>query len=187
MKEPFEPTPKPRGARALALGFAVLSLSLAQPARAQGADDLAKARQLYESGMSHYNLGEYNDAVNDFREAYRHKQDPAFLFKIGQSYRQLGDPEKAAQSYRAYLRESKEIDPKKRAAVEKFIADAEAAMQQKQANQPPTNVEQPNLPTPGAAPFPGLLRPEDTGKPVAKTGKVHITASQPLARVRIDG
>jgi tetratricopeptide (TPR) repeat protein len=69
-------------------------------ARADGAD--AKAR--YMSGQSHYNLNEFAEALQDFKEAYRLHPDPAFLFNIAQCERQLGDFDEAIKFYRSYLR-----------------------------------------------------------------------------------
>ena len=69
-------------------------------ASADGGD--AKAR--YMSGQSHYNLNEFSEALQDFKEAYRLHPDPAFLFNIAQCERQLGDFDEAIKFYRSYLR-----------------------------------------------------------------------------------
>jgi hypothetical protein len=70
-------------------------------ARADSGGD-AKAR--YMSGQSHYNLNEFAEALQDFKEAYRLHPDPAFLFNIAQCERQLGDLDEAIKFYRSYLR-----------------------------------------------------------------------------------
>ena len=70
-------------------------------AHAEGGGD-AKAR--YMSGQSHYNLNEFPEALQDFKEAYRLHPDPAFLFNIAQCERQLGELEEAIKFYRSYLR-----------------------------------------------------------------------------------
>src|SRR5262245_3185471 len=94
---------------------------------AQAAEDpaTARVRALFDSGMTHYNLGEYKAALADFTEAYRLRHDPVFLFNLGQSHRMLGESEEAARMYRAYLRESPTAS--NRAEVEKFIVAADAA------------------------------------------------------------
>src|SRR6516164_1230338 len=56
------------------------------------------------SGQSHYNLNEFAEALQDFKEAYRLHPDPAFLFNIAQYERQLGDLDEAIKFYRSYLR-----------------------------------------------------------------------------------
>ena len=91
---------------------------------ASAADDPARARDSFDRGMTHYNVGEYRDALAQFKDAYFAKHDPVFLFNMGQCYRQLGEPESAVRQYRAYLR----VMPgaSNRADVERFIAQAEA-------------------------------------------------------------
>jgi hypothetical protein len=74
-------------------------------ARADSGGD-AKAR--YMSGQSHYNLNEFAEALQDFKEAYRLHPDPAFLFNIAQCERQLGDFDEAIKFYRSYLRNKPE-------------------------------------------------------------------------------
>jgi tetratricopeptide (TPR) repeat protein len=63
------------------------------------------AREFYQSATSHYNLSEWQAALDDFREAYRLKPDSAFLFNIAQCHRQLGQYREAANFYRAFRRE----------------------------------------------------------------------------------
>src|SRR6476659_4928669 len=70
------------------------------------ADDAVKrARKAYDSALAHYHLGEYKEALDDFKSAYRLKHEPDLLFNIAQAMRQLGDFDGAAREYRAYLRE----------------------------------------------------------------------------------
>jgi tetratricopeptide (TPR) repeat protein len=130
--------------------LAVALLVLGLGASAHGDETLAKVRKLYDSGMTHYNLGEYKDALADFKEAYRLRHDPAFLFNIGQAHRQLGEPEDAAREYRAYLREAP--DTPNRKEVEKFINDADSAVAARHAAQPPTGVVQPASVPPATTP-----------------------------------
>jgi hypothetical protein len=47
--------------------IAILLVGFGGMAHAGG--DKAKARQLFSSGQQHYNLGEYADALADFKEA----------------------------------------------------------------------------------------------------------------------
>jgi hypothetical protein len=93
----------PTGSRVV--GLCLLSVlvvaSWSFDARADNGGD-AKAR--YMSGQSHYNLNEFSEALQDFKEAYRLHPDPAFLFNIAQCERQLGDFEEAIKFYRSYLR-----------------------------------------------------------------------------------
>ena len=101
--------------------FLIVSIAAA---RAEDAST-ARVKELHDSGRTHYNLGEYREAIEDFKEAYRLRHDPVFLFNIGQSYRQLGDRTNTVQAYRSYLRELPQAP--NRELVERFIQEAEAA------------------------------------------------------------
>src|SRR5262245_43542283 len=120
----------------------LLAISLAAGVARATDDTIAKARARYESGVTHYNLGEYQAALVEFTEAYRLKRDPAFLFNIGQSHRQLGEHEKAIRVYRTYLREAP--NSRRRADVERLIATAEAELTARRAQLPPTGIERPD-------------------------------------------
>jgi hypothetical protein len=125
--------------RSLALALAVCAF--ASPARAQDSDR-AKVKRLYLSATKHYNLSEFQDALNDYKEAYRIKSDPVFLYDIAQCHRQLDDPAAAAREYRAYLREAPEA--KNRQAVEKLIEEMDKAVIEKQKSAPPLGTEPPS-------------------------------------------
>ena len=62
----------------LGWALAILSLAIAGPAWADDPKQEAKAR--YTTGQSHYNLNEFQEALQDFKEAYRLFPDPVFLF-----------------------------------------------------------------------------------------------------------
>src|SRR5688572_6331199 len=65
--------------------------------------DKDRARAAYKRGMQHYNLTEYREALDAFKEAYREFEEPALLFNIGQCHRQIGDKAIAIRFYRNYL------------------------------------------------------------------------------------
>jgi tetratricopeptide (TPR) repeat protein len=105
-----------------ALAFALALAMSARAARAAGAaaePNDAKAR--YMSGQSHYNLNEFAEALQDFKEAYRLRPDPAFLFNIAQCERQLGNLEEAIKFYRSYLRNKPDAGNKRE--IEKKIEE----------------------------------------------------------------
>jgi tetratricopeptide (TPR) repeat protein len=132
-----------------------VSVLVAVPAFAQQ-PTLRSAKELYESGINHYNLSEWKEALVDFKEAYRRKPDAVFLFNIAQCYRQLGDPANAQLEYRAYLRETP--DAPNREEVQRLITAMDEAI--KAQRQPPTGVKvpsdagQPETTTPAPAPTP---------------------------------
>lgn len=83
-----------------------------QPAPPQGSpttpDDeaakKAKAKAAYDRGLSHYNLGEFDAAITEFKDAYAISSAPGLLFNIAQSYRLKKDYEQATYFYTTYLR-----------------------------------------------------------------------------------
>ena len=82
-------------------------------------DNSAQAREHFKAAQLHYSLGEFEEAVKDFREAYRLRQEPAILFNIAQGYRQLGKYSDAYFYYRQYL--SQKADAPNRAEVESLV------------------------------------------------------------------
>jgi tetratricopeptide (TPR) repeat protein len=90
-----------RRTRSIAVSLCLLGLLDAHPASAR--DRRQSARDSYRRATQHYELGEYQKALDDFKEAYRNRPDPALLFNIGQCYRQLGDAAQALREYRVYL------------------------------------------------------------------------------------
>src|SRR5207237_7920421 len=78
----------------------LLLLVAAAPARA---GDRTAARNAWKQATRHYELGEFDKALEAFKEAYRNVPDPVLLFDLGQCYRQLGEVHEALRSYRVYL------------------------------------------------------------------------------------
>lgn len=89
-----------------------------------GGNDTAAAKSHYATGLRHFNLSEYEQALLEFKEGYRSKADPVFLFNIGQCHRKLGHFDDAITFYRSYLREAP--DAKNREEVEHRIGELEA-------------------------------------------------------------
>lgn len=109
---------------------ALLVASLFFAAAGAGADEpdsgVREARRLVASARAHFNLGEYEPALADYRDAYRLKPVTELLFNIGQCERRLGRHGDAARSFRAFLREG--ASPAISAdEVRRLIADAERA------------------------------------------------------------
>jgi len=66
------------------------------PADAEIDEQVAQGHRLYR-------LGRYQEAIAEYRRAYELRADPAFLFQIAESYRQLGATEQALFYYDRYL------------------------------------------------------------------------------------
>jgi tetratricopeptide (TPR) repeat protein len=108
-------------ARLVFLTFLAIALASSYPAHA---DDKAMARAHYETAARLYDVGEYDRALVEFKDAYVAKPDPAFLFNIGQCYRKLGQEDQALDYYRRFLKVAAPDDPN-RAQVEARLRDTE--------------------------------------------------------------
>lgn len=67
------------------------------------ADDLARSKAFFKRAEMHYKLGEFTKALPLYKEAYKAKALPAFLFNIGQCHRYLGNCDKAEFFYSQFL------------------------------------------------------------------------------------
>jgi tetratricopeptide (TPR) repeat protein len=114
----------------------VLAVLAASPAHAQeggvAGDAEARARELTDSGRRHYDVGEYDEAIADYREAYRLSPRPGLLFNLGQAFRLKGDCLTATRMYRNYLRlepgsKHRELVEQHLAALAECAAEREAA------------------------------------------------------------
>jgi tetratricopeptide (TPR) repeat protein len=106
---------------AFAVVVALVSSLSTTPAKA----DATRARAHYERGTSLFQVGEYRQALDEFKQAHIEKADPAFLYNIAQCHRLLGESKEALTFYRRYL--SLAPDTALRPEVEKRIHELESA------------------------------------------------------------
>ena len=122
------------------------------------------ARQAYQKGQTHYDLGEYPEAIALFREAYELSSVPAFLFDIAQAYRLSGDCAKALGVYRHFIR----LDPQssRRSDADAYIETlgAECGTKRLPPAEPPVSVP-PAAILGGAAPQAPQPEPPDAHRP----------------------
>jgi tetratricopeptide (TPR) repeat protein len=139
----------------------VVLLLLSGPAGAQTAPPEELARRHHERGSTFYNLGQFEEAIAEYRKGYEQKADPVFLYNIGQSYRQLGAHDKALFFYRRYL--STAPDAANHLEVEQWVAELEALVAAEERARTPAPPEP--LSGPGAAPPAAVVAPaEPEGK-----------------------
>jgi tetratricopeptide (TPR) repeat protein len=94
------------------------------------ADVNADVRAHFKKGQTHYALGEFQAAIEEFREAYRLKQEPAILFNLAQSYRQIHEWQHAYFHYRQYL--NQRPDAPNRTEVEGLIEQMKGKMDEEE-------------------------------------------------------
>jgi tetratricopeptide (TPR) repeat protein len=73
-------------------------------APAAGGDPTAAARAHARQGLAFYDLHRFQEAYQEYEQAYLIEQDPALLYNMGQCQRKLGNSEEALHFYRTYLR-----------------------------------------------------------------------------------
>ncbi|NMO23285.1 tetratricopeptide repeat protein [Pyxidicoccus fallax] len=123
-------------------------------------DPKAAARELFDSSQREYDLGNFEEALNGYSEAYRLVPEPALLFNIGQCHRQLGQYERAAFFYRRYL--ALEPDSPDAPVVRELIATVEAKQAEQERAEAAKRLEASLAPRPAQTESkssgPGLLR-----------------------------
>src|SRR5581483_10419669 len=107
----------------------LLIVCAAGPLRADEAANTAAAKRLFASGTKHFDLNEFELALADFKEGYRLKDDPVFLYNIAQCHRLLNHDVEAMRFYKSYLRRSPNA-PNKREVENKIRALDEAIASQ---------------------------------------------------------
>jgi tetratricopeptide (TPR) repeat protein len=96
---------RPRGWKWRAgLAVVIAALTSAAPARAVDDSERAEAVRAFQQANTHYDLGEYQEAIPFFRRAYEISRESALIFNIAQAYRLAGDCHRALESYGQFLR-----------------------------------------------------------------------------------
>jgi hypothetical protein len=90
-----------------------------------------KAKALFAEGNQHYNLGEFTQALDKYKLAYRVKPLPAFQFNIAQCHRKLGQNKEAIAMYQAYLVDVP--DAPNKAMVDSLIEESKKALAEQTA------------------------------------------------------
>lgn len=153
------------------------AVAFAQPAPAPAPAPVpaaSAADAAYQRGRSHYDLHEWDQAIAEFKEAYRLRPDAPSLFNIAQSYRLKGDCGQAAMFYKTYRRNFPA--EKNIARVDQFITEMEAC-----AKQAPTTVPPDGKPGDGTTAVPG-----DTGSTGSTGGTGDTSSGTPLPAQPVD-
>lgn len=153
----------------LALVLATATVAVAQPAPPPPAEEqVARARQLYLEGKSHYDVGDYAKAIEIWKRAYVLSNAPMLLFNIAQAHRLSGDCATALKVYASYEREAK--NPSNKDELEQ--AKTRCVREPTNANPP----AEPMKPAPTSAPAPVVESPPPPPPPSATNGKTLCVA-----------
>jgi hypothetical protein len=141
----------------LALVFSMMLLVLGtKEARAQLTPQQKQDIHVhYQQATRAYDLGKYQEAIDEYQKVYEIDGDPVMLYNIAQAYRLNDQPQDAIHFYRRYLQRSpdarnKDDVERKIVAQEKLIDDRRKAAAA--VAPPPPKVETP--PPPKVAPPP---------------------------------
>lgn len=98
-------------------------------------DEVTDAKRAFVSGMKHFDLGEYDQALSDFKNGYRAKEDPVFLYNVAQCYRMMNQNRDAIRYYRLYL--SRAPDATNRGEIEDRITKLQQVVDSENKNRQP--------------------------------------------------
>jgi tetratricopeptide (TPR) repeat protein len=147
----------------------------------------ARAKALYGVAHGHFDLGDFAAATREFKEAYRYKRVPAFLYDAGQAARRAGQPAEALSCFRQYL----ELDPRapERVAVRQWIDALEREVAPPSPSPAPREPAAPVVPPPSgasSAPTEAPLEPPPvagpTGHPATSGASGGVSSGQPGSR-----
>jgi tetratricopeptide (TPR) repeat protein len=161
---------------------AVFVLLAAASVHADGRDE---AREAARKAAIRYEIGEFKEALELFKEAYKSFDEPSLLFNIAQCYRQLDDKVNAVRIYRSYL--IKLPKAPNRDEVRSIIAKMEKLIQEEQStrNAPPEGtLRAPNTTEARPSPAP-LSKPPVAARPAppppVAAQPLTVTATRPSA------
>jgi tetratricopeptide (TPR) repeat protein len=131
------------------LALVVCVLVAVFAARAMGAPDPRelKAREDFAGGR-------YQEALDLFARLYAESLHPNYLRNIGRCYQNLGQPDRAINSFRDYLHKAKDLSPDEHQEIEGYIKEMEDLKSQRAgtpgAADHPTGSAAPVVPLPAS-------------------------------------
>jgi tetratricopeptide (TPR) repeat protein len=75
--------------------------------------------------------GRFAEALDAFARLYASSLHPTYLWNIGRCYMNMDQPDRAATSFREYLRKAKDISEKEQGEVESLIQEMDEAQKKK--------------------------------------------------------
>jgi tetratricopeptide (TPR) repeat protein len=93
----------------------------------------AKADVLFEKGQASYQAGQYQEAIEQFKQAYALVKDPVYLFNVAQSYRKVADCVNAHDYYTQYQSEAPNAENKDK--VNQWLRELQPCVDQRRNEQ----------------------------------------------------
>jgi hypothetical protein len=152
----------------------VLLLASAAPSP----DDLARAKVHFQAGKTHYDLGNYSEAIREFAAGYALAPRPDFLINLGQAYRAAGDRRTALDMFERYLEKAPPNAPLRR-QVQGLISDLRAELAKETPPEPAAPAEPPRKSEePAAATSAPATAPATASAPAETTSAAPAAAVQ---------
>jgi tetratricopeptide (TPR) repeat protein len=137
------------------------------------ADDVSSARAHYRKATNAFELGNFDESIREYTEAYRLKDDPAILYNLGQAHRLADHPAEALHFYKMYL--TKVPGAPNHAEVESKIESLQSQVELRKVEHPPAVVVAAPAPVPAVtspvAPAPSRAV-ESRSAPPGRTKKI---------------
>ncbi len=142
----------------------------------------------YQQATRAYDLGKYQEAVDEYQKVYEIDGDPVMLYNIAQAYRLNDQPQESIHFYRRYLQRSpearnKEDVERKITAMEKLIEERRKAAALVAPPPPKTEVKPVAVPEPPTA----AAGRADRGHRAATAAAAAATVDDPPGRRMVDG
>jgi tetratricopeptide (TPR) repeat protein len=153
-------------------GIASLAFAATMAVLAANRPNLSDSRE--EVARAFFAAAKYQEAIDIYSQLFARYLHPDYIYNIGRCYQNLGDPDKALQSFQEFSRKSKHMDPSLRKELDGHIKEMEALRAQRELVSSKL----------------GAAAPQDEARPAAKPG---VPTSEPspsdavdafLARVR---
>ncbi len=163
-----------RAATTAVMLFALLAARAAVAGQAAAGD--RPGRALFEQAEAKFNVGRFDEALADYQAAYDVEPLPAFLFNIGQCYRNMGNFERAQFFFRRYTA----LDPRSpnRPAAERLIAEMDRLEDERRATADAQPAAAPSL----AAPVPANEHQPPAYSPASVAAKTGDAKARPVYR-----
>ncbi len=136
-------------------------LGAVSPAHAASPNDIARAREYFETGRLLFDQGDYDVAAKKFLAGYELVQRPQFLLNIGLCFQKLGQLEEARLYYQRFLSETPADDPD-RGRAQQWMGEVEAKLAERAKSAPPPP---PPAPTTTSPPAPATPAPATASRP----------------------
>jgi tetratricopeptide (TPR) repeat protein len=115
---------------AVFIGVLMLSgaLGSASPASAQSQDARSAAHALAQEGAQLYGKGDFQGALDRFKQAYQQFPSPKLFFNLGQAFRGLSRNPEALEAFERFLAEAKDASPNYRKQATAQVAELGAKL-----------------------------------------------------------